>query len=40
MDDENTVYIACTQFILSFDIQLTLCSTDPERWYIPHRGKW
>lgn len=39
MDDEDIVYITCTQFILSVGIQLTLCSTDPECWYIPRRGK-
>jgi len=39
MDNEDIVYITCTQFILSVGIQLT-CSTDPERWYIPRGGKW
>jgi hypothetical protein len=40
MDDEDIAYITCTQFIPSVGIQLTLCSADPEGWYIPHGGKW
>jgi len=40
MDDDDFVYITCIQFMLSVGIQLTLCSTDPEYWYIPRGGKW
>jgi hypothetical protein len=40
MDDEDIVYITCTQFIQSVDMQSTLCSTDPESWYIPRGDKW